>query len=869
MISFILWTLVVTLLGWAAFPILFRLFPHLTDRGYGLSKPAGLLLFGYLYWILTTFRILPNNWTGVAASFLMVGLTGYLAGKKVGWQQLKNWLSNSQWLVIITEILFILLFAFFGVVRAAYPDISGTEKPMELAFINSILRSDAFPPADPWLSGYAISYYYFGYVVVAAIIRLTGTISGVGFNLAIALWFAMAGIGAFSLVLNILARMKKSGDGKKSRESLIKKAGWALLGPVFLIFSANWEGLLELLRARGIFWNVNGQSAFWKWLDIQELTTPTNLPPGWLPSRPPGGIWWWRASRVLQDYDLAGNSREIIDEFPFFSLYLADLHPHILSMPFVILACGLALELFLLARSGIHYRPGWFTVLRGWFKRDDITRLPAEAMMPPGLFWAAALLLGGLSFLNTWDFPIGVGLCSAAIVLGRYLTCGWRGERIVEFLESGISFGAAGAVLYLPFYVGFASQAGGILPSLAFFTRGTHLWIMFGVMFVPIFTGIMITLGGEGLADSIRHGLKKSFLLIGGLWAAMLLLGFIFSSVSAFIGMINPNLEIPVSAAAGQFFNMQGSDQVRDILLVTNLNRLVSPGAWLTLLLLLTLVWGGVLWFRKTEAEKITDGNQENPGEVFEPELNSLPFVYLLAAVGIGLVLFPEFFYLRDQFGWRMNTIFKFYFQTWIFWAIAAAVFSYVLWNWQRGWMKWVTGLVLLFSMLAAMLYPFYGLNNRFSGMTIGNLNLDGNAYFSSGNPDDTAAINFLMRSPDGVVAEAVGGSYTGYARVSTQSGQPTVIGWPGHESQWRGGAVEIGSREPDIRTLYQTNDWLEALKIIQKYQIRYIYLGNLEKNTYRVDDAKFKANLFPVYENSSVTIYRVSDQLLTKSPSS
>ena len=52
-------------------------------------------------------------------------------------------------------------------VRAANPEILGTEKPMELAFINAILRSPAFPPHDPWLSGYAISYYYFGYVLVA------------------------------------------------------------------------------------------------------------------------------------------------------------------------------------------------------------------------------------------------------------------------------------------------------------------------------------------------------------------------------------------------------------------------------------------------------------------------------------------------------------------------------------------------------------------------------------------------------------------------------------------------------------------------------------------------------------------------------
>ncbi len=78
------------------------------------------------------------------------------------------WLRERRGLVLATELLFLALFVFMALVRAANPDASGTEKPMELAFINSILRSPAFPPADPWLSGYAISYYYFGYVMVAA-----------------------------------------------------------------------------------------------------------------------------------------------------------------------------------------------------------------------------------------------------------------------------------------------------------------------------------------------------------------------------------------------------------------------------------------------------------------------------------------------------------------------------------------------------------------------------------------------------------------------------------------------------------------------------------------------------------------------------
>ena len=55
-------------------------------------------------------------------------------------------------------------------------------------------------------------------------------------------------------------------------------------------------------------------------------------------------------------------------------------------------------------------------------------------------------------------------------------------------------------------------------------------------------------------------------------------------------------------------------------------------------------------------------------------EANIDLFIALLVLLGCGLTLFPEFFYLRDQFATRMNTIFKFYFQAWITWGIAAGL---------------------------------------------------------------------------------------------------------------------------------------------------------------------------------------------------
>ena len=120
-----------------------------------------------------------------------------------------------------------------------------------------------------------------------------------------------------------------------------------------------------------------------------------------------------------------------------------------------------------------------------------------------------------------------------------------------------------------------------------------------------------------------------------------------------------------------------------------------------------------------------------------------------------------------------------------------------------------------------------------------------------------------VKQAPYGTIVEAVGGSYSEFERVSEQSGLPTVLGWPGHESQWRGGAMEMGSREADIQLLYRTTSWPEAVSILQKYGIRYIFIGLLERSSMRVSEEKFADNLNIDFQNDAVTIYEVPQSIL------
>ena len=164
-------------------------------------------------------------------------------------------------------MLFALVFVAWAAFRAYNPEIAGTEKPMEFAFINGVLGSRFFPPQDPWLSGYAISYYYFGYIMLGLLIRLTGVDPAVGFNLGVALWYALVMVGAFGVVYELVMLGRRTTDDRRrttddapetedddpSRHHASRSRipgmgrgiGFGLLGALFVGFIGNLEGVID------------------------------------------------------------------------------------------------------------------------------------------------------------------------------------------------------------------------------------------------------------------------------------------------------------------------------------------------------------------------------------------------------------------------------------------------------------------------------------------------------------------------------------------------------------------------------------------------------------------------------------------------
>jgi uncharacterized membrane protein len=103
------------------------------------------------------------------------------------------------------------------------------------------------------------------------------------------------------------------------------------------------------------------------------------------------------------------------------------------------------------------------------------------------------------------------------------------------------------------------------------------------------------------------------------------------------------------------------------------------------------------------------------------------------------------------------------------------------------------------------------------------------------------------------------GSSYVYEGRVAALTGLPTLLGWAGHEGQWRGSYEIQAARESEIETIYNSLDTQNVLDLLERHDIRYVYVGPLERGKYDPHGlAKFDALLQVAYQGNGVTIYRV-----------
>ncbi len=281
----------------------------------------------------------------------------------------------------------------------------------------------------------------------------------------------------------------------------------------------------------------------------------------------------------------------------------------------------------------------------------------------------------------------------------------------MDFVGLAVAYGLLAILSYLPFYIGFSSQAGGILPSMSFYTRGIHFWIMFAPLLIPIGIFVIWHFRKNWQKSSPDQAFKFAVIITGGLWVFSFILGWIGSRLIDWgtrllqgSGSLSGSvLGEKLVTMGGLYANLQGSSDSSSLLLNALVRRMASPGTWLTLFLLILFIWAGLSIYKKAHSHNDVEQKPKKEKTLYA-------FVLVMMLIGAGLTMVPEFIYLRDQFGSRMNTIFKFYFQTWIFWSLAAAFAVVVLFRSLPRIAHWVFRIGIYILLLLSLAYPFWGL---------------------------------------------------------------------------------------------------------------------------------------------------------------
>ncbi|HJT25246.1 MAG TPA: DUF2298 domain-containing protein, partial [bacterium] len=675
------------------------------------------------------------------------------------------------------------------------------------------------PPTDPWLSTLpphndfhvpsSISYYYFGYLIVAILCKMTQVGSGEGFNLAIALTWSLAILCAFSLGYALTRRY---------RYSLFSALCLAVFGNLDYWHRAIQSFTIGNLSAP--YYNqpvdpyaVKGFSGFFGF-----LFSP--LQHGWD---------YFQASRVIPV-----QADKMITEFPSFSFFLSDLHPHVMGIPLVLMAVAFSLNAVKSTLPGLQV----FSGSAAW-------RWVQLALV--------ALVLGGLDFMNVADFTTFLGL----FILCLFFQQWWaNGNNFLAWAKSVAAVGAPvvflAIVFYLPFYMRYQSQVQGI-GLVGDRNSFYYLVVIFGLFFivlVPALVGKALRAGRERTGKSkVKRPETLECALCGK-----------EGSGKKFCGYCGGELVQPGAEMAPL-----PDEEIRSWLSKTAAWISTPPNGWLVLgvvmaaLLILDLApFKLAIAFFALVLMAFCAMAMASPSESRETS-----FAILLAFTGFLILWGCELVYVRDLFSgslYRMNTLFKYYYHVWILFSVAMA--PCLKWLVESLWPQWATWKKALWvlpaaaALLGAALYPLLAFSARIGSTSADMATMDGTLYYEHHFPDNYEAAQWIKEhvQPVGgkvpVILEAFGGSYAqsidkSGGRVAMLTGYPTVLGWDFHEVQWHGswnGPVirggdpndTIQNRQADVDAIYTTADLNQAKSLLRKYGVDYVYVGDAEREKYK-----------------------------------
>ncbi|MBN1318536.1 MAG: hypothetical protein JXA42_23855, partial [Anaerolineales bacterium] len=426
-LTVLIWYVQILLLGWLIMPLCWFVFRGLPDRGYPLIRIAGLIVVGWIGWIGGSLNIWPSNRVVLWLGALAVGLVS-LAIVRFKRKEFKLFLRSRRPVMLATELAFLALFLLALWVRMHNPDLwqpwRGGEKPMDFSYFNAVIKSVRFPPYDPWMSGNMLNYYYYGYVLAAVPAKMLGIAPSIAYNLVLPTWYAMTGIGAFSLAYNLVAAGSRWAGSSRARAAIMAGLIAILLvvglGNLFQIREV-WDRLVEIngFVDHSLPWYREIGDAFGGLMRV--LGPDADLMGENL------GDWYFSASRAI----LHHKEGTPITEFPLFTYLYGDMHPHMLDMPVTLAALGFLLSVILAPAGAVN--------LISWL--------------------LGGLILGATYPTHTWDFVPLAGLAAAAVVYAAWLRKQTISREVL--LETGVQMMGLLALavgLYYPFRQWFGSD---------------------------------------------------------------------------------------------------------------------------------------------------------------------------------------------------------------------------------------------------------------------------------------------------------------------------------------------------------------------------------------------------------------------------
>jgi uncharacterized membrane protein len=899
---FQMWALV-EVLGLMCLPLTITVFHNLPDRGWAFTKAIGMALLAFCVWLpLMTVQVLPFSQLFIASVLfilLVINIIGFLRVRHTLAALIRANISY----IVVCEAIFLGMVFLLGWIRSYGPDIHSFEMFMDEGFLAAIMRSPHFPPNDMWLSGYSINYYYYAHFTIAALAKLLGQPPSIAFNTGISVFFGLTAVNLFGVTSNIVSwaryRRRKTVSSERHvwpaflrrRQSAViilqNDAGSDQPDTVLpSLTGAIPYGLLTILMGE-VLGNLASTQQWWKAHD--------DLPP----------FYWFNTTRIID---------KTINEFPAFSFLLSCFHAHVLALAFTIVAIALAFNLFL-ENGGDGKGKGLRVFGSGW-------RLPFN-------LGTTALILGGLFAMNGWDFPTYLTLTIMCVGLQQWMAyqSRFRIDFILDVFTVVAALTALSFFMYAPFYLSFVSPSQGIgIVSPADRSSIRDEVLIYG-MFVFIYVSLLVVnllwprLKARTVAAKNSRVSNPPPDQITGNATNLDLVSQEDTQVSLSSGRLT---SASGPYAASQIRQSEEQTAPRNIvgvpfadalpsedLIITPLSGMGSEPPmppdtrtqthgrsarpdWLDMRVIsVVLIFGVALLafaIMKNGLTFVVAFTIAALGAVLALyHLHDRPraFTMLLGAAAFALVALTEIVFLRDVFAGnfpRMNTVFKFYFQAWALLSITCGAGLYFIFDGFRQAAatirlhRWVLrecqvlwAVILFLFLLAGIVYPIVGSYQRTNHYMQRTNSLDGLNYLQSYDPSDYAAIKWLNSHIQGdpVIVEAYdpkGGDYSDYGRISALTGLPTLMGWGGHEYQWRVNwlnnaynANDYYLRGSDINAIYTNSNPSVVLALMNRYNAVYLYVGPLEQSSYPGANLhRFSSFMQTVYSANDVTIYRV-----------